>query len=49
MEAENAGVLYLTLAAPRCRKANSRLLEELIAWYKVLGMLPGMEAALAGT
>lgn len=37
-----------SLAAPRCRKSNSRLLDELIAWYEVLRTLPGMEAALAG-
>ena len=35
------------LAAPRCRKSNSGLLDAVLEWYKILRTLPGMEAAIA--
>ena len=34
------------LAAHRCRKSNPALLDAVLAWYKVLRTLPGLEAAV---
>lgn len=34
-----------SLAAPRCRMSNSEIRGELIRWYEILRLMPGMEAA----
>jgi hypothetical protein len=36
----------IILAAQRCRKSNSGLLDAILEWYKILRTLPDMEAAL---
>jgi DNA invertase Pin-like site-specific DNA recombinase len=35
-----------SLAAPRCRKSNSGLLDAVLEWYKILRTLPGFDAAV---